>query len=94
MTDKESMSRSEHWIFYLKLTKELKEDYLLLDTEFKKTGKSLVPVNLTTLVDSVRRGQEANLIIVIKSKSELRFLSMKEEQVLRLTKDIVSNKFF
>ena len=83
MTDKESMSRSEHWIFYLKLTKELKEDYLLLDTEFKKTGKSLVPVNLTTLVDSVRRGQEANLIIVIKSKSELRFFQRRVQKIFK-----------
>ena len=77
------MKRTDHWIFYLKLRKELSDDFLLLDQHFKLHGKSLVPIGLKAFLDSIKHGQTANVLIVVKSIDEFKYFHRKIKKVLR-----------
>lgn len=78
------MEKIDHWIYYLKVTKYLPEEYLALDQQFKKHGKSLVPISLRALLDSIRKGQRAHVLIVVKSFNEYKYFNKKVKKILKL----------
>lgn len=78
------MKKIDHWIYYLKVTKYLPEEYLALDQEFKKHGKSLVPISLKSLLDSIRNGQRAHVLIVVKSFNEYKYFNRKVKKIIKL----------
>ena len=77
------MEAQEHWIFYLKLTRDLPREFLLLDHEFKKNRKSLIPVTLKTLLECTRKNKSIHVLIVVKSFGEYRYFHHKVKKILK-----------
>ncbi len=77
------MEANEHWIFYLKLTKDLPREYIRLDQQFKKSNKSLIPITLKGLLECVSKRKAIHVLIVIKSRSELSYYHNKVTRILK-----------
>ena len=77
------MEAREHWIFYLKLTKNLPEDFLVLDQSFKKHNKSLVPIGLKTLLECIKKNGSVHVLIVVRSYREFRYFDKKVKKILK-----------
>lgn len=77
------MKRVDHWIFYLKLSKNLPDEYLTLDQNFKNHGKSLVPIGLKSLLECIKKGQKAHVVIVVKSYGELKYFNSKVKKMMK-----------
>lgn len=79
------MQAREHWIFYLKLSKNLNEDFFLLDQSFKETNKTLIPINLKNLLECTRNHNSSyHVVIVIKSRSDLKYYDKRIKKILKL----------
>lgn len=78
-----SMESKEHWIFYLKLQKDLPKEYLVLDNHFKSRNKSLIPISIKGLLDCAKTYKSIHLLIVIKSYKELRYFDVKVKKLLK-----------
>lgn len=77
------MEPKEHWIFYLKLNKDLPREYLALDTEFKKHGKSLIPITLSTLLETTKSKKSIYVLIVVRNSTELKYFQAKIKKVMK-----------
>ena len=77
------MEEKEHWIFYLKLSQDLPEDYLVLDNELKKTQKSLIPVTLKTLLECAKKGRSVHVLVVIKSYKDYRYFHKRVKKIMK-----------
>lgn len=77
------MKANEQWIFYLKLTKDLPEEYFSLDQTFKKTNKSLIPINIKTLLECTKKNTDMHVLIVIKSYREYRYFMKRVKKIMK-----------
>jgi hypothetical protein len=77
------MESENRWIYFLKLSKDLPEFYLNLDQNFKRFDKSLVPITLKSLVESVKRNDEIHLVVVIRSFREFEYFNKKVRKMLK-----------
>ena len=77
------MEEREHWIFYLKLTKDLPKEFLALDLEFKKSKKSLIPVSLKTLLDCTRKNKSIHVLVVVKNYQEYRYFHKRVKKIMK-----------
>ena len=77
------MEANDHWIFYLKLTRDLPREYIRLDHEFKKSNKSLIPVTMKGLLDFVSRKKKIHVLIVVRSRKELAYYHKKVTKILK-----------
>lgn len=77
------MIESSEWVFYLQLSTKIKEDFLILDQEFKLVGKSLVPIKLKDFLASSKKMDHVDVVIVIKSKRDLALYKHKVKKVIR-----------
>lgn len=78
------MSGGYEWIFYLKLTKNLSREFFFLDQELKRTGKTLIPVGMKTLLEYVKRSHTTHVIILVKSVQELEYFNRKVRKPMRI----------
>jgi hypothetical protein len=77
------MEAREHWIFYLKLTKDLPEEYISLDQKFKKSNKSLIPVTLKSLLECTKKSKSIHVLIVVKSYQEYKYFTKKVKKIMK-----------
>lgn len=77
------MNRKDGWVFYLKLSKDLPEEFLSLDQEFKKEGKSLVPITIKTLLDHGKRNNSVHVVILVRSLKELEYYNAKVRKAVK-----------
>lgn len=83
-------SIKDEWIFYLKLTPRLNENFLSLDRNLKQFGFSLIPVSFPNLIELIKAGDNFHLVIMVSSKQEadyyLRHVSKSIRNLLRFKK--------
>jgi hypothetical protein len=77
------MEAKEHWIFYLRLQKDLPREYLLLDNMFKEKGKSLIPIGIKGLLECIKTYRSIHMLIVIKNYQELRYYDTKVKKIIK-----------
>lgn len=77
------METNETWIFYLKLQKALPKKYFRLDQEFKRFGKSLVPVTIKSIGDLIKKNKKIHLMIVVRNLDEYRYFNSKVKKILK-----------
>lgn len=77
------METKEHWIFYLKLQRELPQEYLMLDQHFKLFTKSLVPVGVRGLTEMVKKTRRIHVLVVIKSIEEYRYFNKHVKKTMK-----------
>ncbi len=77
------MEAREHWIFYLKLTKNLTRDFISLDAEFKQHNKTLIPIGLRSLLECTRKRKSIHVLIVIRSYREYRYYHKKVKKLMK-----------
>ena len=73
----------QQWIFYLKLSKDLPEEYLKLAQEFRKTNKTLVPITLKTLLEHAKKNNSMHVLFLVRSISEFNYFNHKVKKVLK-----------
>lgn len=61
----------DEWVFYLKLSPNLDEKFLLLDQELKVYGLNLIPIDFKALCDVSRNSYRANVIIMVSNTKDL-----------------------
>lgn len=77
------MESKESWIFYLKLQKELPKEYFRLDQELKMYGKSLVPMTIRSLGESIKKSKKIHVLIVVRNLDEFRYFNSKVKKILK-----------
>lgn len=77
------MKTREHWVFYLKMGRELPRDYFSIDQHFKSMSKSLVPVGLKSLSTMVSQEKNVHVLIVIKNMDDYRFFKRRVIKILK-----------
>lgn len=84
MSDKDNMNGTDQWVFYLKLTKNLPKEFVYIDQELKKSGKTLVPIGLKTLLEHVKRNSSTHVMILVRSISEFEYFNRKIRKSMKL----------
>ena len=77
------MEAREHWIFYLKLTRDLPEEYLVLDQKFKQSNKSLIPIGLKSLLECTKKNKSIHVLIVVKSYQEYKYFHKRVKKIMK-----------
>jgi hypothetical protein len=77
------MEVKEHWIFYLKLQRELPREFFTLDQKFKNSKKSLVPVTIKGLTNMTDKNKSMHVLIVIKSIDEYMYFNKRVKKILK-----------
>jgi len=77
------MDVKEHWIFYLKLQKELPREYFSVDQNFKQHYKSLVPITMRGLTDTVKNSKRVHVLIVIRNLDEYRYFNRNVKKIMK-----------
>lgn len=77
------MEDNQHWIFYLKLQRELPREYFQLDQKFKNSGKSLVPVGVRGLTEMIKKNKSVHVLIVIRNIDEYKYFSFKVKKTMK-----------
>ena len=77
------METNKHWIFYLKMKRNLSDDYLYLDDEFKKHNKSLIPVNIKDLTEYAQKTKSVHVLIVVRNQQEYQYFMKKVQKLLK-----------
>jgi hypothetical protein len=77
------MEHKEHWIFYLKLKKNLSEEFLYIDREFKEKNKSLIPIGLKGLLNGIKNYKSIHVMVVIRNYQELRYFETKVKKIMK-----------
>ena len=66
-------SIKDEWIFYLKLTPNLSENYLSLDKHFKQYGYNLIPVSFPNMLELIKANETFHVIVVVSSRKEANY---------------------
>lgn len=77
------MEKSDNWIFFLKLENELTSDFITLDQEFKKYGRSLVPITLPMFIEALKGDKAADIVIVVKSYREFKYFNSRVKKIFK-----------
>lgn len=77
------METKEHWIYYLKLTRELPREYFDLDQQFKQTNKSLVPITLRGLLEFVNKNKKIHVLIIVRTTSEVSYFHRRVKKIMK-----------
>ncbi|MBD65229.1 MAG: hypothetical protein CME62_08480 [Halobacteriovoraceae bacterium] len=77
------MEEQNNWVYYLKLQKDLTDEFLTLDSKIKQNGKSLIPVTLGTLQEIVHDQSSLHLIIVIRTMREYSYFNRKVKKIMK-----------
>ncbi|MCO4754254.1 MAG: hypothetical protein KC478_07215 [Bacteriovoracaceae bacterium] len=63
-------SIKDEWIFYLKLSPKLPENFLFLDENFKQFGFNLIPVSFPNLLELIKTDETFHVVTIISSQKE------------------------
>ena len=77
------MDARDNWIYFLKLSRELPREYIMLVQEMKSHNKSLVPVTLKGLLETASKSTDVHIIIYIHSLGELRYFNRRANKILK-----------
>ena len=77
------MIANDNWIYFLKLTRELPREYILLDQELKTHNKSLVPVTLKGLLETASKVSGVHIVVYVHSIEELRYFNRRANKILK-----------
>ena len=77
------MEAKAHWIFYLRLQRDLPREYFLVDQKFKNNFKSLVPITIRGLSESVKSSKRVHVLIVIKTMDEYRYFNKHVKKIMK-----------
>ncbi|MEX0798819.1 MAG: hypothetical protein WEB87_04605 [Bacteriovoracaceae bacterium] len=80
----------DEWIFYLKLTPNLSENFFSIDKEFKRYGLNLLPVSFPNLLELIKADETFHVVVLVTSQKEaayyLRHVSKHAKNLLRFKK--------
>lgn len=83
-------SIKDEWIFYLKLTPNLNENFLSLDKQFKRFGFNLIPVSFPNLLELIKAQETFHVVVIVSSQREaayyLKNVSKSIKNLLRFNK--------
>ena len=74
----------EQWIFYLKMQKNLPMEYFSLDQRFKEYGKTLIPMEMKSLLDIIKKSPSVHVLIVIRSMDEYKYFRKRIKKIMKL----------
>ena len=77
------MDANDNWIYFLKLSRDLPREYILLDQELKKFNKSLVPVTLKGLLETSSKAAGVHIVVYVHSLDELRYFNRRANKILK-----------
>ncbi len=77
------METNDNWIFYLRLKKNLPEDYLSMDQHFKAYGRSLIPIGLKALLEATKNKRTIHLLVIIKSYQDYRYYVRRVRKIMK-----------
>lgn len=77
------MNNGDQWVFYLKLTRELPREFILMDQQFKKSGKTLIPIGIKVLLEHVRKNSSTHVLILIRSIGEYTYFKQKVGKAMK-----------
>lgn len=60
----------DEWIFYLKLTPNLNENFFSMDRHFKSFGFNLIPVSFPNLLELIKDNETFHVVVVVGSRRE------------------------
>ena len=73
---------SENIVFYLKLSSKLGEEYFGLERRLRTEGKTVIPVDLVSMLELLKIKNNAPVVIIIKSSQELAYFKKKTHKIL------------
>lgn len=71
------------WIYYLRLSQNLDQNFINLDQGFKEFGHSLVPVTITDLLNMAKSGNSMQVITVVDKISRYQYYNLKVRKILK-----------
>lgn len=78
------MEAQEHWIYYLKLQRDLPREYLVLNRSFREKNKTLIPITISGLLDCAKVYKSLHVVVVIKSYRDFRYFDSRVKKLVKL----------
>lgn len=73
---------SENIIFYLRLSSSLTSEFFDLESKIRLEGKTLIPVDIVSMLELLKVKNNAPVVVVVKTSSEFNYFRKKVYKIL------------